>query len=80
MDFPGLADCLGASMSGEVVVLPGDDPQPEEGQDSSKTGCPSVVEKQRSDFLYSCGLERWLERSGLVFFSFFDRAWLRDGW
>lgn len=82
MDFPGLADCLGASVTGEVVMLPGDDPQSEEGQLSSKTGCPSVVEKWWSDFLHCCGLDFWLERTGLrvVFFSFLDKGWLRDGW
>lgn len=75
MDSPALADCLGVSMSDEVVVLAGEDPQSVEGQDSAKTGCSSVAAKQWSRFSTSrwlcglrvceCGLDRWFERTGL---------------
>lgn len=75
MDFPALAVCLGVSMSDEVVVLAGEDPKSVEGQDSAKTGSPSVAAKQRSRFSNSrwvsglracnCGLDRWSEHTGL---------------
>ncbi len=75
VDFPALVDCLGVSMSDEAVVLAREDPQSVEGQDSAKTGSPSVAAKQRSRFSNSrwlsglracnCGLVRWSERTGL---------------
>lgn len=91
MDSPALIDCLAVSISDEVV-LEGDDPQSVEGQDSAKTGCSSALVNRRSRCSNSfwlaglrvrnCGLGRCFERSGLkaVFFSLFDRGWLRDGW
>lgn len=62
-------------MSDEVLVLVGEDPQLVEGQDSAKTGCPSVMPKRLFGFSSSwwlsgtrvvkCGLDRWFERTGL---------------
>lgn len=92
MDFPALTVCLGVSMSDEVVLLAGEDPQSVEGQDSAKTGCPSVAAKSWSRCsdsswlfglrVFNFGLDRWFKRTGLkvVFFLLFDRDWLRDGW
>lgn len=35
VDFPALADCLGISMSNEVIELAGEDPQLVEGHNSA---------------------------------------------
>lgn len=83
MDFLALAECLGASMQDEVAVLV-EDPLSVEGQDSAKVGCPSVAAKWWSHFskVCTCGLSCWFGHTGLkvVFFCFFDRDWVREGW
>lgn len=64
---------FGVSMSDVDVVLAGDNSFSVEGQDSAKTGCPSVAAKRCSHFSrwlsgfteWSCGLDRCLQRTGL---------------
>lgn len=54
MDCLALAESLGVSKPDELVGLAGEDPQSVDGQDSAKTGCPSVATKRWSDFSNSC--------------------------
>lgn len=89
MDFPALVECLAVSMSYDVAVMAGEDPQSVDGQDSEKSGCPSAAAKRWSDScglaefrVLVCGQDRLVERAGLkvVFFFSLDRDWLQDGW